>query len=251
MDSSSTGNLLDGIDAQYVSHFTTLPAPAEWDSHLTDTGIVIDGSGNTLQDSTIAYSAGDGVALMGTNNVTRNSLIHHTGYMGAYSSGINMLGPDNAIANDTIYTSGRFQVYLNNAIAPNDNDNIGFNNLFEGMLLTVDGGEIYTDNNAAGAQIHHNWIHDTWSPVAPAPGDYPHSGAYLDLDASGYSVYQNVLWNNQYGNVFLHGADSTTPNGNNVYNNSIPDVSFLGFIWLQDIPNCGTTQVIDNLVLSL
>jgi hypothetical protein len=248
MDSSSTGNVLEGIGTQYVSHFTTLPAPAEWLSHLTDTGIIINGTGNTLQDSAIAYSAGDGVALMGSNNSTRNNLIHDTGYMGAYSSGINMFGPNNAIENNTIYTSGRFQVYMNSTIAPNNNDDIGFNNLFEGMLLTVDGGEIYTDTSGPGVQIHQNWIHNTWPPVTPPTAGHPNSGTYIDEDASGYSIYQNILWNNEYGNVFLHGLDSTAPNDNNVYNNTIPDVAYLGFIWLQDIATCGTTQVTDNLV---
>ncbi len=249
MDASSAGNLLDGINVQYVSHFTTLPAPAEWMSHVTDTGIIVNGSGNTLQDSTIAYSAGNGVALLGMNNAARNNLIHHTGYMGAYASGINMFGPGNQIQYDTIYTSARFQVYLNSSIAPNNDDDISFNNLFEGMLLTVDGGELYTDTSAPGVQIHNNWIHDTWSPVSPSPGEHPHSGTYIDEDAGGYSIYQNVLWNNQYGNVFLHGLDSTAPNDNSVSNNTIPDVAFLGYIWLEDIATCGTTQVINNLVL--
>jgi len=248
-DPSSTGNVLEGIDVQYVSHFTTLPPPAEWDSHLTDSGIIMNGSGNTLQDSAIAYSAGNGIALMGSNNSVRNSLIHHTGYMGTYASGINMFGPGNVIQNDTIHTSGRFQVYLNSSVAPNDNDQISFSNLFDGMILTLDGGEIYTTTDTTGVQIYDNWIHNTWPPSAPAPGESPHSGVYLDQDAGGYSVYQNFLWNNQYGNIFLHGAELTAPNNNSVYNNSIPDVNFLAFIWLQDIPNCGTTQVSNNLVL--
>ena len=249
LDSNSIGNTLQGIDAQYVSHYTTLPSPAEWDSHLTDTGIILNGTGNTLVDSSIGYSAGNGVALMGSGSSVRNSLIHHTGYMGGYASGINMFGPGNVIHNDTIHTSGRFQVYMNSTIAPNDNDDIGLNNLFDGMILTVDGGEIYTSTSAAAVNIHHNWIHNTYSPVAPAPGDYPHVGAYIDEDASGYSIFQNIVWNNQYGNIFIHGLDSTAANNNNVSNNSVPDAAFLGFIWLQDIAHCGTTQVVNNLVL--
>jgi hypothetical protein len=248
MDPSSSGNLLEGIGAQYVSHFTTLPSPTEWFSHLSDTGIIVNGSGNTLQDSTIAYSAGNGVALLGSNNVVQNSLIHHTGYMGAYASGINMFGPNNSIKNDTIHTSGRFQVYLNSTVAPNDNDNISFNNLFDGMILTVDGGEVYTATPAA-VQIHHNWVHNTWSLATPAAGGFPFSGVYIDEDAAGYSIYQNILWNNEFASIFLHGLDSTAPNDNNVSNNSIPDIGFSSFIWLLNVSNCGTTQIVDNLVL--
>ena len=249
MDPSSTGNLLEGISAQYVSHFTTLPPPAEWESHLTDTGIILNGSHNTLQDSAIAYSAGNGIALLGSSNTVRNTLVHHTGYMGAYASGINMFGPNNTIQNDTIHTSGRSQVYLNSTVAPNDNDTISYNNLFDGVLLTVDGGEVYTANSAAGVQIHHNWIHNTWQPLAPPTGQHPNSGVYIDEDAAGYSIFQNVVWNNQYGNIFLHGLDSTAPNNNSVANNSVPDIAFSAFIWLLDITTCGSTQIANNLVL--
>jgi hypothetical protein len=79
----------------------------------------------------------------------------------------------------------------------------------------------------------------------------------IDDDASGFGVDQNVLWNNGRFNVFVHGKNYPEPNNNNVHNNTIPDVGITfpkygpdySYIDLNDIPNCGTTQVVDNRVL--
>ena len=48
-------------------------------------------------------------------------------------------------------------------------------------------------------QIDHNWFHDVWllpSPLGPSTiVGAPWSGAYMDGSASGWQVYQNVIWN--------------------------------------------------------
>ena len=48
---ASSNDILDGINAMYVSHFTTLPGPAPGPivDHMGDTGIIIAGSDNTLK----------------------------------------------------------------------------------------------------------------------------------------------------------------------------------------------------------
>ncbi len=261
-DSSSTKNTISGITATYVSHFTTLPdnpgqPSSYWFDHLQDSGIVINGSGNILQNSTISYSAGNGVALLGSNNVVKNNLIHHVDYIANESAGITLFGTGQVIRNNTIWASGRYSIspstmgiYWNTA--PNNAD-ISYNNVFNAMMLSRDGGEIYSGVPLAvtGSRIHHNWIHDTNS-LYPGPADtYPLSGVYLDEASSGWEVDQNVLWNNQYHDIFLHYSTSgyTGPMTSNVHNNSMPDVGNTAYIWLQDISNCGSTQVINNLAL--
>ena len=58
-----------------------------WTPHIEDTGIIIRGSNNILENSEIGFSAGNGVLLQGNNaslaagNVVTNNLIHDVDYM--------------------------------------------------------------------------------------------------------------------------------------------------------------------------
>jgi uncharacterized protein (TIGR03437 family) len=254
MNASSANNILDGIDAQYLSHFTDFPAvPAAptsyWYAHFMDSGIVVSGSGNILRNSTLAWSAGNGVSLMGSDNTVQNNLIVNTGYAGGSASGIYLFGTGHEVENNTVHTSGRTSVTNFPYPVTPDNDDIGYNNLFNAMLLTVDGGEVYAGWTVSAARIHHNWLHDTQTPIPLAPGA-PRAGMYIDEEAAGYQVDQNVLWNNEFYNIQLHGSSMgvSTPFNNYVHNNSIPDVAPNAYIYLQGVLNCGTMLVQDNLV---
>lgn len=260
MDSSSSNNTIDSVDAQYVSHFTDLPSQSllqpgasEYggQDHAQDTGIILNGSGNVLENSTIAWSAGNGVALMGSGNVIENSLIVDTGYVGNDATGISVFGVGHEIRNNTVHTSGRYAVTIYSYPVNPENDDVSYNNLFSAMMLGRDGGEFYSGNaNVSATRIHHNWLHDTQSLI-PGLGTCPLAGVYIDEDANGFEVDQNLLWNNECHNIDLHGSSSgvTTPFDNYVHNNTIPDVNPDGYIWLQNIPTCGTTRVVGNRVL--
>ena len=131
-----------------MSHFTTLPDPPAdttgfWilATHLYDTGIVVNGTGNSLLNSTIAYSAGDGVAVLGTNSTIENNLIHHIDYIGDYASGIFITSSGNTIRNNTIYAVGRQAILFWSV--PFTNEDVGYNNVFNAMYFSRDGGEIY------------------------------------------------------------------------------------------------------------
>lgn len=255
MDPASTDNILDGLSAQYVSHFTALP-PAAGDTtgfsilsvHTLDTGLVIDGTGNSLINSTIAYSAGDGVAVLGTNSTIENNLIHHVDYVGDYSSGIVIAGNGSSVHHNTIHTVGRTAINYSTAT----NEDIGYNNMFNAMYLSRDGAEIYAccDFIATETRIHHNWTHDTHIVATPSTvNNYALSGIYIDNASAGFEIDQNVSWNNEVTNIFLNGAGEPLLNNNYVHNNSIPDASSNGYILVTEIPNCGTTQIVDNVVL--
>ena len=258
-DVNSTGNLIDGVTAEYVSQFSTLPdnpgyPSSYWYDHTVDSGIVINGTGNTLQNSSIVWSAGNGVALLGSHNIVKNNSISNIDYMANYSSGITLTGANQTVENNTIHSVGRFAISPNFVDADNgaqpDDDEIDYNNLYGAMMLSRDGAEIYAGYNTfvSGTQIDHNWIHGGQSLISGQASNYPLSGVYLDF-ATGFSVDQNVLWDNGVSNIFLHGADMSTPLDDNVYNNSIPDVSSTGYILLQDITTCGTIAVTNNLIL--
>jgi hypothetical protein len=143
--------------------------------------------------------------------------------------------------------------------SPPNNDDVSYNNFFNAMILSRDAGEIYStivcnvngcvNDAVTGTRIHHNWLHDTQSHFTGPADTYPLSGVYFDITASGFEVDQNVLWNNEYYTIQNFGNGLTYPLNNNIHNNSIPDVNPTSFIFVQDIPNCGTTQITNNFVL--
>jgi len=259
MDNASSNNTLNRINAQFVSHFTSLPPtlsapPVNPDFggfsfnvvHISDTGIIVNGTGNLLENSTISYSAGAGVALESSNNTIRNNLIENVDYIGDYCSGIDLDSNDNTIQNNTIRGVGRIGIFVNFAL----NQDISYNNLFNAMMLSRDGGEIYACCNqlASGTRIHHNWIHDT-TPVIGGLGDsYPMSGIDLDNASDGFNADQNVLWGNARYNVIINGLTSTGSNNNFVHNNTIPDASRDARIAIINVANCTPTQILNNRV---
>jgi parallel beta-helix repeat protein len=260
-DNESANNTLDRINAKYVSHFTNLPsgfvpsAPPnqDWGTdwtilivHEGDSGIIINGTGNTLQNSTISYSAGAGVALEGSNNTVRNNLIQNIDYVGDYASGVDLDGNGNTIQYNTIETVGRLAILVDAVV----NEDISYNNLSNTMLLSQDGAAIYACCNqaASSVRIHHNWIHDS-TQVVGGIGDSDYiSGIYIDNGSHGFDVDQNVLWNNQHSNIYIHGAGYYGSSANYVHNNTIPDRSSDGVILVGGVPDCTATRIVDNRV---
>jgi hypothetical protein len=253
LDNGSSNDTLNRINAQYVSHFTSLPAASNDPSgsnfsilqvHLSDSGIVINGTGNTLQNSTISYSAGAGVALEGTNNKIINNLIENVDYIGDYASGIDLDGNSNIIQNNTINSAGRQGILVNAVI----NQEISYNNLFNAMMLSRDGGEIYACclQAASGTGIDHNWIHDTTSVINGAGDSNPLSGVNIDNNSSGFNVDQNVLWNNHPDNILINGQLLGGPSNNYIFDNTIPDSSPQGQITVSAVQDCTATRIINN-----
>jgi hypothetical protein len=258
-DEFSSNNTLDRLHAQYVSHFTALPKASDDPSganfsilhvHLTDSGIILNGTGNILQNSTIAYSAGAGVALEGTGNFVINNLIDHIDYIGDYASGIDLDGDGNTVQYNAIHDMGRQGIYVTGV----ENQDISYNNLFNAMLLSKDGGEIYAccHQVASGTRIHHNWIHDTQSQIDVGGDSYAFSGVDIDNGSGGFNVDQNVIWNNQHYNIVINGVSNSAPTNNNILNNTFPDNRSNGRVEITTVHDCTQTRVIDNrLVVSV
>jgi hypothetical protein len=255
-DMTSSNNILDRINAQYVSHFTNLPTASNdltgsnfsiLQVHESDSGIIINGTGNTLQNSTISYSAGAGVALEGNNNVIANTLIQNVDYIGDYASGIDLDGNGNTIQYNTIKCVGRHGIYFTAVL----NQDIGYNNLFNSMMLTRDGGAIYACCNqiASETRIHHNWLHDTTPVIAGAGDSGPMSGINIDNGSSGFNVDQNVLWNNRRLNIAINGESGSGPSANYIHNNTVPDSSSDGHIAIFNVSQCAPTRIVDNRVV--
>ena len=272
-DPSSTGNTINGINAQYISHFTDFPdnvppgvehTDIYYDLYNWDTGIILFGSSNVLENSVIEWSAGNGVALAGSGNTVKNNLIDHVDYMQAWDSGIELSGSNQEIQNNTIYATAKFGIWIDycpyDVVCghPNgDHLDISYNNIYSTVMMTTDTGAIYTGDGIGviGSSIHHNWLHDDQTLYPLVVKNYTAPGLYLDVDATGWSAFQNVLWNNQGSNIFLNGGSGSTPESNQppadnaIYNNSIPDAGNTAYILVGDYVNCGTTQITNNLVL--
>jgi hypothetical protein len=255
-DQNSSNNTIDRISALYVSHFTTLPTAASdpggsgftiLQVHEFDSGIIVNGTGNTLENSTISFSAGAGVALGGSSNIIKNNLIENVDYVGDYAAGIDLDGNDNSIENNTVNGSGREAIVVNSVV----NEDIGYNNLTNSMMLSRDGAAIYACCNqiASGTRIHHNWIHDT-NIVTPGTGDvYSMGGIGFDNGSGGFEVDQNVLWRNERQNILINGVPGSNVTSTNVHNNTIPDDSVRGRITIQNVTDCSGILVIDNQVV--
>jgi hypothetical protein len=255
-DAQSLHNTLDHINAQYVSQFTDLTPAADDPTgqrfsflqiHRTDAGIIIDGTANIVQNSTVTFSAGNGIALEGNGNTLTNNLIQNVDYVGNYGSGISLDGDGNTVRFNSITNVGRQAIHVTGV----RNEDISYNNLSNAMMLSRDGGEVYAccNQTALGTRIHHNWLHDTVSQIAGQGDSLSLSGVAIDNGSSGFEVDQNVIWNNQNYNVLINGVSGTGLNNNHIFNNTIPDASPLGQMGVIYVPNCTSTRLIDNKIV--
>jgi hypothetical protein len=189
-DEGSSNVVLEGLTVTYSSHFMLAKHP--WGRGRGSTGIILHGSDNTLEDSIIAYSAGNGVTLHGSHQTVKNNVIHDTGYMGTDTAAVTMActscpgeSSGHLVAYNTIYRTGRSAMLLRET----KDSRVLHNDIsYAGFLLT-DLGMIYTWNtDGDGTEIAYNLIHDTEAKDLGI-------GIYLDNGSSNFIVHHNVIWN--------------------------------------------------------
>ena len=236
----STGVIIDGVRAKYVSHYMTLPPvpesekPYEADdamflaAHAHDTGIQLRGNNNVLKNSVIDWSAGNGVLLEGNNHQVTNNIIVNTNYQATYAAPVRINGNGHQISHNTIKRTGRDAINFDWHTAGTDGRNleISYNDISEFGMLSTDLGGIYVccHINLEGGSINHNWIHDAQS-FSPFWGT---RGIYLDLETFNSTVHHNVVWNLN-GSDHNYGIVAGSPRGyDRVFNNT-----FLGKVWLE------------------
>ncbi|WP_328686044.1 carbohydrate-binding protein [Streptomyces sp. NBC_00343] len=227
---ASTGVVLDGIVAHDISSDAALnPDPdmvtapdgcAVLTAGETTSGILLKGHGNVIRNSLIDGSTGNGVVMSGTGNTVENTTILHVDTLGSYAAGINVLGSGQRIVHNTIQSSGRSGINIDNKVAgfTSAGHTIAYNDISDYGNLVVDGGAIYVccSVNLATTVIHHNQLHDPspFAHTAPAPG------VYLDNSTYNATVYNNVAWNRTtYGAVLINPNGQST-SGNRIYNNT-------------------------------
>jgi hypothetical protein len=251
MDGRSRGNVLDGITARYISSVTHSPNNVyfSYGNYPLESGIVLAGTHNTLQNSTIAYSATNGVLLMGTDNTVTNSLIHDVDWLGDYSSGVVPVTAGNTISHTTIYNTGRSAITL----GPTAGLDIGYNNLFNSSLLSVDDAVIYACcfPRARGTRIHDNWTHAELSPHGRLPHSNtcqcPWGGIYIDNGLGGIETDHNVVWAS-YPGIYIHGEAKLPSIGDRIDYNTVKPGS--QSIVLQNLAGFHGTEVSNNRIAS-
>ncbi|MEU9092799.1 right-handed parallel beta-helix repeat-containing protein [Streptomyces sp. NPDC048428] len=224
---SSTGITLDGIQGQYLSHYTDITRGAtDCGSTVTrgvgDSGIILDGTHNKIVNSDLSLSAGNGIALRGQNNTATDNVIHDVDYMGTYAAGIAVQGNSQTVTHNTISRVGRSGINLQWNEVPGltpGKDLIAYNDISGYAQMSLDVAAVYTCCSAwmMGTSIDHNVLHD------PAPATtsttFGISGIYADNGQSDLVIANNVGWGNREGTVMLNGL-GTGSHDNGVYNNT-------------------------------
>ncbi|MDB5356353.1 MAG: carbohydrate-binding cenc domain protein [Phycisphaerales bacterium] len=193
-NANSSGIVLDHLSAMYVSHDigistdTLNPWGAEFHPHTT--GIILNGTNNTLQYSTIAYSSGDGVFLGGAGNTVQDCVIHDVAYEGGDEAGISTLGSNENVLYNTVYNAGRSGIVIRNTTS----SNIFHNVVHDVGLQMTDLGAIYTwGTEGLGTEIAYNVCYNVRT------GGFGAAGVYLDNNSQHYIVDHNITWNVDFG----------------------------------------------------
>jgi hypothetical protein len=206
-DWGSPNTVINNITAQYISQLNQA-----WQSGWqtpSDDGIEMGGNGSIIENSTIAYSAGDGIHV-GNNNITvTGNVIHDVDYVGSDAAGIRVSGTNVTVSNNVIYNTGRDGI--NDQAAGNYIEN---NTIHDFMLLTADGGGIYAVN-IAGGTLSGNLIYNG------------HTGSPVGLDAVGIMLDNSCSWFTVDGNTTINVDDGFKAN-NNSYDDTIYNNQFGG-----------------------
>ncbi|NOU71373.1 hypothetical protein GC098_08050 [Paenibacillus sp. LMG 31458] len=178
-------NTIKGINAQYLSHTIGLQTAYSYD----DTGIDLSGSYNTIRDSQIAYSSGNGVVIRGNNNNVINNLIHETDYLGTYNASVSLAGgKQHLVSYNTFYNTGRSIIggeKFSDSI-------IEFNDMSRTGILSYDLGGVYFARVDGGStEIRNNWIHDMDSQHCNGC----ELGIYIDSNTHNFLIHHNTVWN--------------------------------------------------------
>lgn len=195
------------------------------------------GHHNEWKNSSIIYSATNGIYDAGRYNKVTNCIIHDVDYMAGQHAAITSVGYGGEYTFNTLYNSGRNCIRHQNA----SGFRIEHNNMFNAGLLTHDLGVTTTyGTDGQGAIIAYNYIHDNWTVVG--------NGIYLDNLCPNYNVHHNFVWNCSHSGIRLN----TPSKSNEIYNNTILDSCKYAFnYWnnpsITPKPTMVGTKVINNL----
>ncbi|MDB5329087.1 MAG: carbohydrate-binding cenc domain protein, partial [Phycisphaerales bacterium] len=222
--------VVNGITALYPSEQTL--APTAW--WLPPTfGILVKGANSIVENSTIAFSSGDGIEVSGGGSLIKNNVIHDVDYVGSNVGAIRVLVAGVTVDHNTIYNAGRHGI-----VAEVPHTTITYNTIHDVGLQTTEAGGVYTEGiNGQGSVIAYNQIYNMHS------GGYGQTALFLDNNSSGWNVHNNITWNVDYGLKMNY-----TCNYNNIYNNTLG--ATLLSINTNQQGNWNATKIYNNILLN-
>ncbi len=195
---NSSNILIDGIKAEYVTHFTNQAKnmQMQWNQR---SGFILSGTNIALQNCEIHYSAGSGVSVFGRGNKILNNKIWDVNYSssecGAMNTGLQydpglVISEDHEIAYNTIYNTPQqginIRAMVNSSMVKPGVARIHHNIIHDFMIKTHDSGAIDTYNtDGKWMRVDHNIIYN-------AP-NVMHFGFYLDFGTN-YIVDHNLFY---------------------------------------------------------
>ncbi|MGL4611765.1 MAG: PA14 domain-containing protein, partial [Trueperaceae bacterium] len=231
--------LLKGIHVRYPSHFTNVLPGTGWSEGMNNSGIILFGQNHSLQNSTIAFSAGNGVTLAGSNHKVSNNIIHDVNYTVTDTNAVNTgfygyTSKGHLIQNNTLYNTGRSSIVHRKT----QGLKILNNHMYNGGLLGNDLGLTYTyDTDGGGTEIAYNIVHDNFASSESM-------GIYLDNFSSNFVVHHNIVYNVRYA------LNLNLPSKNNkIYNNTLVGFNESVGSGASEVADCDATgtELINNI----
>ncbi len=192
---SANGNIIDGIHALYVTHFTNQAGDyqVQWDSR---SGIILSGINSVIKNCTIRYSAAAAICVMGKNNKVLNNTLYDCNYNSTETGVLNtggrgLFGRDEEIAYNTIYNTPQQAI----SIEQNSNSErsvpararVHHNVIHDFMLKTHDSGAVDIFGIAGNwARWDHNIIYNS--------NNFLSIGMYCDFGKD-VIIDHNLMWN--------------------------------------------------------
>lgn len=223
-DDNSSYNTLDSLDMDYVSHNVLRRASEEPKS-----GIYLAGTHNSLINSQIRHCSHTCVSLTGNSHLVKNNIVNDADYIATYDAaiGVRQGAADILIEANTLSDTGRSAIDMSSG-QNSPRIRILNNTIFNTMLLTTDGGAVYTfDNDGGGGEIANNLIYNTGNKMLSAPN----GGIYLDNGSTGFKVHHNVVAHTEYGiNLGLPIPGVAVTNMVHKVHHNTLSASYFGFI---------------------
>jgi hypothetical protein len=192
-DSSTSNILLKNIGAKYLSHHTT----ENISTHLSKSGILMMGNNNEIKDCKLSYSSGNGITLIGNENLIQNNIISDVNYTGGdyaaisltnIAAPVSLTSSSNQITHNTFYRSARSMLLF---YPEGGHNKVTYNNFYQAGLQLADFGLFYTTSFKEKNEIAYNLFHDIKEKNY---GNHPGAAIYLDFTSSGFNIHHNLVW---------------------------------------------------------
>jgi hypothetical protein len=227
---SSTSDVMNHLNVTYPSQF--LIVPKGWQMP-DNSGVMLNGADDLLENSVIADSPGDGVYVTGYGSRVTNDIIHDVDTSASDSAAIRVLASDVEVDHNTIYNTGRDGIKHSG-----QKEQILYNTLYNIGIQTTEAGAIYcVQTDGGGTVIAYNKISDMHS------GGYGQTALFLDNYSNNYIVHDNIV-----SNVDIALKLNFTSQDNDVYNNTLDGSQET--VFANYLGNWDGSKFTDNIFLS-